>query len=78
MTTKEWLDKIFWDKNENEEDYRFAYLNLNKEVIVPYNAIITRDQFSFTINQNGSIAEIPYHRIRKIFKKEIIVFSRRC
>jgi len=77
MNTKEWIDKIGWDVNEDSEDYSFSYINFGKEVEVPYDSIITRDDFSFNINQNGKMATIPYHRIRRIFKHGKVVFSRR-
>lgn len=77
MNTKEWLDKIQWDDNENSQDYSFSYINFNKEITVPFESIITRDNFSFCLNQKGKLAEIPYHRIRKIFKNDKVIFSRR-
>ena len=78
MNTKDWLDKIEWDDSVNKSLCKFTYINFGKEIEVPYDAIITRDSFSFTLNQNGNLAEVPLHRIRKIRMGNKIVFKRRC
>jgi len=77
MNTKDWLDKIEWDKNENPSDYSFSYINFGEERKISYESIITRDDFAFCLNQDGKLKTIPYHRIRKIFKNDKIVFSRK-
>lgn len=78
MNSKQWLDKIQWDKNESPNEYTLTYINFGKEREISYDEIINKDVFSFSINQEGQLAYIPYHRIRKIKKKGEIVFQRRC
>jgi uncharacterized protein (UPF0248 family) len=76
-TAKEWLKRIKWDENLNEEDFTFTYIDFGKEREKPYSDIMKIDGNFMVFVQDGKVAEVPVHRIRKIKEKGKVVFERR-
>ena len=77
-TTIDLLNKIRWDKNENDADYEvFYYDRVNKQLIgVPFN-LIKRVEGSFmVIDRHGEEVQIPTHRIKEIRKLGVVVWKR--
>ncbi|MBI2101790.1 DUF504 domain-containing protein [Candidatus Woesearchaeota archaeon] len=72
------LNKIKWDKRENTSDYTLFYFDriLNKMISVPYNNI-KRLEGSFMVLNNEDETNIPLHRIKKVAKKDAIIWERK-
>lgn len=74
------LNKIKWDKRENPSDYSIGYLDRvgNKIVKIPLSGIKRDDAFSFTItDKEGNVHDIPFHRVKKVWKKDELVWERK-
>ena len=78
VTIKDLLNKIKWDKREVPEQYSLFYFDrIKKELIkIPY-AKIKRIEGSFMILDNEEESSIPLHRIKKVIKKDIVVWERK-
>ena len=72
------LNKIKWDKGENPSDYTLFYFDriLNKLVSIPYNKI-KRLEGSFMVLDNIEGTNIPLHRIKKVAKKDAVIWERK-
>ena len=72
------LNKIKWDKRENPSDYTLFYFDriLNKLVSIPYNKI-KRLEGSFMVLDNIEETNIPLHRIKKVAKKDAVIWERK-
>jgi len=72
------LNKIKWDKRENQELYTIHYHdrveNKNKEV--KYTGIMAIEPPFMLLEINKKLTYIPLHRIKEIRKKNIIVWQR--
>ena len=77
ITEKEMLNKIKWDERENPDDYSITYMNFKNEVEIPYRYIKNIDgRFMEILQDSFEFVEVPLHKIRKIKKNGIIVWSR--
>lgn len=78
ITAKEYLDKIKWDENCKESDYTIFYLDHTEEdlVAVEFDELIfpKKSNFYFSVwdNSEAIFRDIPYHRVRKIVKEEVV------
>ena len=77
ITTKDFLNKIKWSKQENPDDYSIGYWdNKNKKLIfIKFNEI-KKIEGNFLLLGGEKETYIPIHRIKKIKKKENIVWKR--
>ena len=74
------LSKIKWDEKENQEDYEIGYLDRVRDIMikVPVSDIELDDKFSFKKYDNmGREHEIPFHRIKVVWKKNNKVCERK-
>ncbi len=72
------LNKIKWDKRESPEQNSIFYFDriLNKLVSIPYNNI-KRLEGSFMVLDNEEETNIPLHRIKKVTKKDDVIWERK-
>ena len=72
------LNKIKWDKRESPEQYSIFYFDriLNKLISIPYNNI-KRLEGSFMVLNNEEETNIPLHRIKKVTKKDAVIWERK-
>ncbi len=72
------LNKIKWDKKESPQDYSIFYFDriLKTLIKAPYSRI-KRIEGSFMVLGNEEESNIPLHRIRKVMKKDEIVWERK-
>ena len=75
------LHRIQWDAEFGRGEFALGYYDrvLHEEKIVPF-ASITMDQerpatFSFH-DEDGSVAHIPLHRVRTVYKNGAIIWRR--
>lgn len=74
------LNKIKWDKKENQDDYKIGYLDRvqNKIIKIPLSEIELGDKFSFVkYDEERNEHEIPFHRIKKVWKNETLIWGRK-
>ena len=76
---KQLLDKIKWDKAENPYDYTLFYYdrvanNLKKIKYIDIEKI--EDNF-LIITLEGKETNLPLHRIRKVMKKDEVIWERK-
>lgn len=82
ISIKNLLNKIKWDSREKPEEYSLYYLDrVENELVVIKFRDIKRIEDNFIVidrDINGKQEEtmIPLHRIRKVMKKDIIVWER--
>ncbi len=78
ITIKDLLNKIKWDKRENPAEYTIFYFDriLKKLILLPYTKI-KRIEGSFMVLDNEEETNIPLHRVRKMAKKDIVVWERK-
>ena len=79
ISIKELLDKLKWDKRFNPEEYTLYYHDRVKDELIPVDYIkIKRIEGSFMIiEHDGEEVSIPLHRIHKVMKGKMNVWSRR-
>ena len=72
------LNKIKWDKVDNPNDYAIFYYDriLNKLIKIPY-LKIKRLEGSFMVLNNDDETNIPLHRIKKVAKKDAVIWERK-
>lgn len=75
------LNKIKWDSRENPDDYTILYHDRILKTLIEINYTdIKRIEDSFMVvereDEPGKETMIPIHRIRKIKKKGVVVWSR--
>jgi len=72
------LNKIKWDKRENQEIYTIHYHdrveNINKSI--KFTEIVSIDPPFMLIEINKKLTYIPLHRIREIRKQNKVVWKR--
>ncbi len=74
ITIKELLNKIYWDKNLNKEDYEIYYLDrLKKKLIEIKIKDIVKVEDNTLVLENKTI---PLHRIKKVTEKGKIIWQR--
>ena len=78
MTAFELLNKVKWDKKENPAEYTLAYHDRikNTNVELPLSEVVAIDQLAFTIRKGKDDVEIPLHRLRKIYKRGLLLWDR--
>lgn len=72
------LNKIKWDSRENPDDYTILYYDriLNRLIEIKYTEIKKIEGSFMVIEREGKDTMIPIHRVRKIKRKGILVWSR--
>lgn len=72
------LNKIKWDKNLNPEEYSIFYLDrITKSLIeIRYNDIKKIEKSFMILEKNNEEVNIPLHRIRKVKRKNKLVWER--
>lgn len=75
---KDLLNKIKWDKREAPEQYLIFYFDrIEKTLIrIPY-AKIKRLEGGFMVLDNEEESNVPLHRIKKVMKKDVVVWERK-
>ena len=75
---KDLLNKIKWSKQEQPEDFEIGYLDRikNKIMFINFNEIIKLEDNFIEIQNNGKTSHIPIHRIKKVKKKNKIIWKR--
>lgn len=79
ISIKALLDKLKWDRRFNPEEYTFYYQDRVKNKVIPIDyARIKRIEGSFmVIEHDGEEVSIPLHRIHKVMKGQMLVWSRK-
>ena len=75
---KDLLNKIKWDKRENPKEYSIFYFDriLKKLIQIPYTKI-KRVEGSFMVLNNEEESNTPLHRIKKVMKKDVVMWERK-
>ena len=75
---KDIINKMFWDKKEDREDYSFFYIDrITKKDVEIKGKDIKKTEGSFiVVARDGEEAEIPMHRIRAVKKDGMVVWVR--
>ena len=78
ITAFELLNKVKWDKSENHKEYILAYQDRFKptNIEIPLSEVIAVEQLAFTIRVGNDDVEVPMHRLRKIYKRGLLLWSR--
>lgn len=75
------LNRIRWDKEFGQGTFIIGYYDRTEDriVAVPFEEIVyTADKFSFVvIGKDGESCSIPFHRVRKVYKDGVLIWSRR-
>ncbi|MFC1769323.1 DUF504 domain-containing protein [Nanoarchaeota archaeon] len=71
----DFLNRIKWDPHCNKEDYSIGFLDMKKIKKVKFTDIKFQEgnQFSFFFEDS----EIPFHRIKKLWKKNKLIWERK-
>ena len=75
------LNRIIWDKDFGQGNFEVGYYDRVDEKIikVPFQQIefIEGDHFSFQlIGPFDEIISVPFHRVRKVFKDDQLIWER--
>ncbi len=75
------LNRIRWDKNLAEDDFKIGYYDRAEQhiIVVAFKEIIfpLNDHFSFeVIDQEGTIHNVPYHRVKDIYQNGLLIWHR--
>ncbi len=74
---KDLLNKIKWDKRENPEDYKIYYFDRIENKLIPLRfEEIKEIDGNFLRLDREEETFIPLHRIKKVTKKEKVVWER--
>jgi uncharacterized protein (UPF0248 family) len=78
LTEIEMLNKIKWDSREDSSLYKVGYIDFNKLKIIEYDDIYIEpgNKFNFIYTGDGELHQIPFHRIKEIFKGDRLVWHR--
>lgn len=78
MPVKDFLNKIKWDNDLNEEDFTVYYLdNVSKKLVGVRFVDIKKIEGSFiVIEKDSEETYIPMHRIREVKEKDKVVWKR--
>jgi len=78
ITIRDLINKIKWDDNLNQLDYKLFYLDRikNSLIKIEYDAIQEISHNFMEIINTGELVEIPLHRIKKVTCKDKIIWSR--
>ena len=78
MTAFEWLSKVRFDPKENPSEYMVAYPDRikDKNIEIPLSDISNVDQLAFVLGKGTDEVEIPMHRMRRIYKKGLLLWKR--
>ncbi|HEC88114.1 MAG: DUF504 domain-containing protein [Methanomicrobia archaeon] len=70
------INKIRWDKRENEEDYSFGYLD-NGIQNFDFKSIDFEQstKFALAVKTEHEIKFIPFHKIKRVYRKGEIVWE---
>ena len=78
MTTAfELLSKVKLDGRENQNDYILAYFDgaKNTNIEIPLSEVKFINQLAFMIRVRNEDVEIPMHRLRKIYKRGLLLWQ---
>ena len=78
---QELLNRILWDKEFSNNDFSIGYYDRleNKMIHVPFQSLYfdEEDHFSFQIvDENGETHNIPFHRVKELYKNGELIWSR--
>ena len=78
MTAFEWLSKVRFDPKENPSEYMVAYHDRvkDKNIEIPLSDISNVDQLAFVLGKGADEVEVPMHRVRRIYKKGLLLWKR--
>ncbi len=70
------INKIRWDKRENEEDYSFGYLD-NSIQNFDFKSIDFEQstKFALSVKTEHEVKFIPFHKIKRVYRKGEIVWE---
>jgi len=74
---KDLLNKIKWDKRENPEDYRIYYFDRIEKKLIPikFDEILKMESGFLELRREEETF-IPLHRIKKVTKKDKVIWER--
>lgn len=81
VTIHELLARIRWDQEFGQGHFEIGYLDhLEERIIrVPFEDVVFEDgnQFSFQLqDSNGDVRTIPFHRVREVYKDNVLIWKR--
>lgn len=79
MSIKDLLNKIKWDPKEKPEDCILYYEDrkLNKLIEIKYTDILRIEDNFMILQRQEQETSIPLHRIKKVKKKDFVVWQRK-
>ncbi|MGB9749174.1 MAG: DUF504 domain-containing protein [Candidatus Woesearchaeota archaeon] len=79
IAIKQLLNKIFWDKRENRNDYALLiYDRIEKKLVkIEFSQIEGLDRNFLRIKNKEGFAYIPLHRIKFVLKNNEVFWRRR-
>lgn len=77
MTTAfELLNRIKSNSKENHSEYTLSYEEKAKNIEISLTEVVFLNQLAFTIRQGHEDVEIPMHRLRKIYKRGLLLWNK--
>jgi uncharacterized protein (UPF0248 family) len=80
MTAKQMMDNIRWNRNLKSDRFIIFYWdNVSKEMIPVRFIKISFEignSFSFQVEREDRMTDIPYHRVKRICDKDKIIWER--
>ena len=75
------LNRIRWDPEFGQSDFEIGYLDRVADAIirVPFSALVfpKDEHFSFSIiDGEGELHNVPYHRVKQIFRNGELIWHR--
>lgn len=72
------LNKIKWNKTDNPKDYVLYYYDRVEDKLIPlkYADIIRNEDNFLRVEREGKEVYIPLHRIKKVAKKNQVIWKR--
>lgn len=76
------LNRIKWDKEFAKADFKIGYHDRfnHKIIYVPFTKIhfLEENHFMFEVTDDmGEMHSIPFHRVREVYKDEILIWERK-
>jgi len=71
------INKIRWDKRENEKDYTFGYFD-NGIQKFDFESIDFKQstKFALAVKIGYEVKFIPFHKIKRVYRKDEIIWER--
>ncbi len=78
ISIRELINKIKWDPAERADEYDIFYLDRVKNMLLKINLknILEIEGEFIKISKDKNINYIPLHRIKKVTKKDKVIWSR--